>query len=185
MDDNTMVTNQLHADADALLAESALPDLLAPYGQVQLTGSYRYRLMTVPDIDLHLINPAFDREQVKHLVTDLIAQGFWRGISYEDFVQFPREDLPVGYYIGLKRLILGNFWKIDIWCLTDPSRNLAFDEAMAHLTPKQCQVILAIKHWRREANKLALPSMLIYEAVLQEKAYDVTSFQRWLEERGA
>lgn len=45
----TMMTDQLHADADDLLAESGLLDLLAPHGQVQLTGSYRYQLMTVPD----------------------------------------------------------------------------------------------------------------------------------------
>lgn len=56
---------------------------------------------------------------------------------------------------------------------------------MAHLTPEQREAILAIKHWRREAKKLALPSMLIYEAVLQGKAHDVASFQRLLEERKA
>lgn len=181
----TRIATELQTDADALLVESALLDLLGPFGQVMPTGSYRYWLMTVPDIDIHLTNPAFDRELVSRLVTDLIVQGFWRGVSYEDFVQFPREDLPVGYYLGLKRYYRDNFWKIDIWCLTDPSRNLAFDEAMAHLTSEQRLAILSIKHWRREANKLALPSMLIYEAVLQGKAHDVASFQRWLEKRRA
>ncbi|HOF88624.1 MAG TPA: hypothetical protein PLZ36_11045 [Armatimonadota bacterium] len=181
MGDLTLLSEELHRDASALLAESALLELLAPYGQVLPTGSYQYRLMAVPDIDLCIVHPQIGRMQAGEIVSTLIDQGFWRGVAYEDFLQFPREDLPAGIYLGLKRSFRGRFWKVDLWCLTDATRDLAVHEALAHLTEEQRRTILQIKQWRREANELSMPSMLIYEAVLRGKAHDVSSFLRVLE----
>ncbi len=173
---------ELERDADELLTASELIPCLEKHGQVHITGSYRYHLMTVPDIDINLASPPAGREQAGEIVTELIAQGYWRGIAFEDFRQFPREDLPSGIYLGLKRAFRGRFWKVDVWLLADMARQTAFDEAMSRLTGEQRNAIMQIKHWRREANMLSFTSRLIYEAVMSGRAWDVASFQQCIEE---
>ncbi len=173
--------SELQRDAEALLEESALLPCLKKYGQVLLTGSYRYHLMVAPDIDISIANPCAGREQAKEIVGDLISQGYWRGISFDDFIKFPREDLPSGIYLGLKRSFRGQFWKVDVWLLSDIAQNEAFDDSMSRLTNEQRSAIMQIKYWRREANLLSIPSKLIYDAVLYGRAHDVESFQRLIE----
>ena len=117
--DLTQLSDELHRDAEALLEASGLMGRLELCGEVILTGSYRYELMTVPDLDLCLVSPRVGLELAAEIVHDLIAKGFWRGVSCDDFVQFPRDDLPSGVYLGLKRAFRGRFWKVDVWLLTD------------------------------------------------------------------
>ncbi len=168
----------LQREAEALLQESELIPRLSAYGAVVVTGSYRYRLMTFADLDLHIVNPQAGKEQAKALLCELIDQGFWRGFMLQDWVQFHHEDLPTGLYFGLKRDYRDRFWKVDIWFLTEsPPEQAAFHEAMSRLTPEQRQAILLIKQWR-DRDSRNTPSMKIYEAVLSGQAEDVESFVR-------
>lgn len=173
---------ELQNDATALLADSELILKLEKYGQVMITGSYRYDLMTVPDIDICVAIPHAGLEHAREIVSELIGQAFWRGVFVEDFLQFPRKDLPSGIYLGLKRPFRGRFWKVDVWLLADTAQDVTFNEAMARLTDEQRTVIMQIKHWRREANALSIPSKFIYDAVLQGQVSDVESFKRLNEE---
>lgn len=182
MEDASRLSEELHRDAHALLEASGLLRRLEVFGEVVVTGSYRYDLMTVPDVDLCLVNPRAGLELASETAHDLIAQGFWRGVSCDDFVQFPRDDLPGGLYLGLKRPFRGRFWKVDVWLLTDASRDAEFNEAMSRLTDEQRAAIMTIKQWRHEAHLVSLPSKLIYYAVLQGRAHDVESFHRLIED---
>jgi hypothetical protein len=172
------LASELQAEADALLQESELLDRLSGFGEVVITGSYRYRLMTNADLDLYVISPDFTREHAKALLCALIDQAFWRGFLFEDWVQFQHEGLPAGLYLGLKLGYRGRFWKVDIWGLREqPPSTAKLAEAMAALTEEQRKAILLIKQWR-DRHAQGVPSTDIYEAVRLGHAWDVESFQR-------
>lgn len=176
------ISIEIEHDAADLLVTSGLISHLEKFGQVLITGSYLYHLMTVPDIDICIATPHAGLAQAKAIVSDLIDQGFWRGVSFDDFIQFPREDLPSGIYIGLNRRFRDRFWKIDIWLLADISTDVAFNDVISRLTDEQRRTIMQIKEWRRQANLLSIPSKSIYDAVLHGYADDVATFQRLVEE---
>ena len=175
--------SDLQCDADALLQTSGLIPLLQRYGPVLIQGSYRYRLMTVPDIDLYVIGPYAGRPQAKEILCELIDQGFWNAFLFGDWVQFQHEGFPSGFYVGLKRTFRDRRWKVDIWNLVElPPDVPLFAEAMSSLTDEQRETILQIKHWRDiEARKI--PSKLIYDAVLHGETHDVESFKRTIRGR--
>ena len=143
------ISAELQQDAEDLLTESELIPRLEKHGVVTTVGSYRHHLMTVPDIDIDVIDPLAGRDQAKGILCDLIDQGFWRGFSLEDFVQFPFDCFPCGIYIGLKRTFRDRLWKVDIWNLVDiPPPVLSLDAAMSQATRAQRTLIIEIKRWR-------------------------------------
>ncbi|QQR93419.1 hypothetical protein IPJ91_03135 [bacterium] len=50
--------SQLKKLADKLLSETNLIEELKNFGEVEITVSYKYDLMTKPDIDIHIYNNA-------------------------------------------------------------------------------------------------------------------------------
>lgn len=49
--------NDLQIKADTLLKETNLIQDLAKFVEIKVTGSYSYKLMTKPDIDIYVMNP--------------------------------------------------------------------------------------------------------------------------------
>jgi hypothetical protein len=172
--------SKLQADADALLASSGLVALLKEFGHVTFQGSYLYRLMTVPDIDICVTSPQAGREQARAILLRLIDQRFWNAFFFGDWVQFHHEGFPTGFYIGLKHTFRDKRWKIDIWNLPEvPPDSEAFERAMSSLSHEQRRIILEIKEWRDSAAP-KVPSKAIYDAVLHGKACDVSAFQKMM-----
>ena len=181
--DMTEGSAQLQGDADSLLASSGLVPLLKEFGHVTFQGSYLYRLMTVPDIDIYVTSPRAGREQARTILLRLIDQAFWNAFFFGDWVQFHHEGLPTGFYLGLKHTFRDKRWKIDIWNLPEvPLDSVAFNRAMSALSKEQRQVVLQIKEWRDSAAP-KVSSKMIYDAVLQGKARDVSSFQKMMGHR--
>ena len=172
------VLHNLQDDAEALIEESGLITLLETFGKVSVQGSYRYRLMTIPDIDIYVIGPETGRSHAKALLSTLIDQGFWNAFMFGDWVHFDREEFPSGYYIGLKRTFRCRRWKVDIWDLVEePAGNSEFAERMSHLEDEEREAILNIKRWR-DAEGYRIGSKQIYDAVLSGQAKDLLSFKR-------
>ena len=161
-----------------MLAASGLIQCLAQHGIVTVSGSYKYHLMTVPDIDIYITDPRAGRDQGKSIVCDLIDQGFWREFALEDWVQFQHPGFPSGIYIGLKRTFRDRLWKVNIWNVVDiPPDALRIDKAVSGISEDQRTAIVRIKLWR-DSNAGKVPSKSIYDAVLEGKANDVESFRR-------
>jgi len=165
--------------AEELLKESRLLPFLRKRGEVYFTGSYRYGLLMSADIDLYLLHPQAGKEQTLSMLMDLIGQGYWNVYFYGDWVNFRAPDMPVGYYIGLKRDFAGARWKVDIW--NTPKVESTFIEYNSwierSLTPATREIILAIK----KANihyKWDLPGVTVYNAVLTGKVNNVDEFRR-------
>lgn len=76
MEEIAHLSGELRRDTEALLDESGLLRRLEAFGEVVLTGSYRYDLMTVPDVDLCLVSPDAGLRLASDIASALIAQGF-------------------------------------------------------------------------------------------------------------
>jgi hypothetical protein len=165
--------------AKELLEESRLLPFLKERGEVYFTGSYRYGLLMSPDIDIYILHPQAGKEQTLSMLMALIEQGYWNVYFYGDWVNFRAADMPLGYYIGLKRDFSGARWKVDIWNVPKvESTYLEYNEWIERsLTPATREIILAIKKANIQ-NKWDLPSITIYNAVLNGKVKTVEELQR-------
>ena len=106
----------LRQEADVVMQEIGLLDLLSQYGEVTFSGSYFLDVMAYPDIDLYLSKVSIDR------LFDIGAQLAKCDMVFR--VEFEKSDeprLPGGLYLK-PRIAYGDWsrpWKIDIWSLDD------------------------------------------------------------------
>lgn len=106
----------LRKEAEVILQEVRLYEILRPYGRIVPTGSYYLDLMVYPDIDLYL-------SQVS--VEELFAIGGQLALCelvYQVVFEKSRSaDLPGGLYLKprIQYGAWGRPWKIDIWSVDD------------------------------------------------------------------
>jgi hypothetical protein len=172
----------LRAEADNLLTETGLLDLLRQRGSVHVSGSHALRLMTWRDLDVYLEAPAIT-------VTDFFTLGTRISELLDPWKMFftnnrARLDpkYPAGLYWGIR---LGDVrkgaWKIDLWAMDPPACRLALekcDEIAARLTPESRQVILELKSqlWQHPDYRDTITAKTIYDAVLDGRVTDLDGF---------
>lgn len=105
----------LHRQAEQLLANIQLVEVLSPYGIVTPTGSYYLNVMVYPDIDLYL--PELTVEQVFAIAGQMANQKKVVQVVFEQGDAM----MPGGLYLKLRiaNSIWGRPWKIDLWSI-DP-----------------------------------------------------------------
>lgn len=146
-----------------LLAKNNLINQLCTFGEVEITGSMAMNLMSIPDIDIYVINSKMTKKKAIAVLNKFILSNQFRGHLFYDFTVHKHHGFPKGWYVGLKKRFLGKKWKIDIWCLRKNSRpQLNIDR----ITQAQRRKILALKN-RRDMLKLELPAWYIYKAVIK------------------
>jgi hypothetical protein len=105
----------LRKEADLVLQEVKLYDVLCPYGRIVLTGSYFLDVMAYPDIDVFV--PPLSIEQVFQIGGQLANCEKVFQVIFEKSRDL---KLPGGLYIK-PRVEYGDWgrpWKIDIWSLS-------------------------------------------------------------------
>lgn len=154
-------------EADGLLEESKLLDILNKYGEVKLTGSYAYDLMMCGDIDIEVFGD-FTRDKAQEIFNDLISNTEFTGYMFFDWVKYEQPKWPKGYYIGFKQIMPGyqNQWKIDIWFMKE-NRNGSdkYFDKLSNINDKTKEIILKLKEHIKNVNWQA-DSTQIYDAVL-------------------
>jgi hypothetical protein len=106
----------LRQEADLVLEQVRLHEILRPYGPIVPTGSYYLDVMVYPDIDLYIS---------KVSIEELFAIGGQFAACERVFqVIFEKSrtaDLPGGLYLKprIEYGAWGRPWKIDIWSLDD------------------------------------------------------------------
>ena len=107
---------RLREEADFIIQEVNLYEVLSPYGRIVPTGSYFLNLMMYPDIDLYISKVSIN--QLFEIGAQLASSEKVFQVVFEKS-RTPR--LPGGLY--LKPRIdygdWGRFWKVDIWSLED------------------------------------------------------------------
>lgn len=173
---------ELKRQADLLIRESSLSELLAAYPGWFVGGSYSYDLMCWRDLDISILDPQHDLKRCFEVGYELTRRLAAKKSRFTNNVG----GEPNGFYWGIK---LGDTrqgaWKLDVWFLDSASyeQHAAYSSVMSErLTAETRSTILAIKeaYWRRPEYRDTVTSDLIYRAVLENGVRDVSDFERRL-----
>lgn len=174
-------SEKVKKDADKILKDLHLKNILSKYGKVKFVGSYDYGLMLNEDIDLHVIVDKLDRENAIKILNEFIVKSEVLGYMFFDWMKYSDDKFPTGYYLGLNLKADGyeKQWKIDIWLReSNDGNNIFFDDLIKdRLNQENKLVILDFKQKVRE-NKLKIPSNEIYKVVLDEGIVDWEEFKK-------
>ena len=177
-----MDNDRLRAEADLLVQNCGLPELLEPYPEWFIGGSYNYGLMCWRDLDVYVLDPQHDLKRCFDIGYEITLRLRAKKSRFTNNLG----DHPNGLYWGIK---LGDerkgAWKIDLWFLDQPG----FDEHLqycadlsARLTPETRSAIMAIKeaYWQRRAYRDTVTSDIIYRAVLDQGVRTIAEFENFI-----
>lgn len=178
----------LHAEADAMLAESGLGEIIRSEG-FHPAGSYVMRTMTWRDLDFEREHEQPDWSAHWELGRRLAACKWVWKFSCADAYRDPQNQ-DVGHYWGLRvsNPAGGPIWKLDLWTARagefaqgSPRRS----EWMRKLNDENRLSILAIKDavCTLPVYRKTLLSVHIYQAVLDDGISSIEGFRAWLEKR--
>lgn len=184
-DELTRHQQYLHDQADTMLAETGLLDLLAHYGELEpISGSYAYGLMVYPDLDLGIVSDTADKQEFAELVSKLVRASFVRKVSTADTVNFPpvHTGRPKGFWLGLEIPYGADKWGVDCWLQRPEWQEGDTDtyaERLRHISPKQTVAILAIKHYLifNGLYGKTFYSVDVYDDVLDHEVLSVEGFK--------
>ena len=109
--------DSLHSEATSLLEKALLP-ILEQYGTVSVGGSYSYKLLNYPDLDIDIVSEDATKDLFAELCGELIKLDVTSKFKSGDRVNFPHTHSgkrPFGYWISPDINFGENVWKLDIW----------------------------------------------------------------------
>jgi hypothetical protein len=175
-----VMKSNLKAEAEKIIGELRLLNLLSLYGRTGVVGSVAYDLIVKLDIDIHLLVPEGTDllSTVDSIYHQLLDHEYVREVRISDY----REDHAIK--IGIDRYPENSGdWSIDIW-VTDKAEETAFgyvDNLRKALRPEHREAILGIKEYYHKLGQLRDGmSVLIYEAVIDNSVRTVEEFKRFL-----
>jgi hypothetical protein len=184
----------LQMEAQALLDDLKLLEVLGQLGQPIVVGSVALGLMAWRDLDVSVLCPELDTAAIHAAMRPLAADP--RLLRYECRIELgernPDPTLPDGIYWGLRCRALDAAvepWKCDIWFLRAdaPQGDLAHLETLPpKLTPETRLAILWLKSlWSQlPIYRTQVYSVDIYDAVLEHDVRTPEAFRVFLRERG-
>jgi hypothetical protein len=175
---------QLRAEAEVLLRERGLTELLGRYGRLVPHGSFALDLMVWRDLDLYLCAEAeaLTITRFFELGAQLTSLLDVQRLHFRDERETRSPGLPAGLYWGVHSADEPpGPWKIDIWAV-DPGelrRLMSYQERVeSALTPESRRIILDIKtalHNHPDYRR-GFGAKDIYDAVLESGVRDLPGF---------
>ena len=174
--------NSIKEEANKLLNDYGLLNMLEAYGEVHMIGSYRMDAMAWNDLDIYVEN---DRVQLKDIY--VLMQKIFSKLQPKWFEG--KEVIKDGYnhyFIGFETDIIGELWNFDIWF---------FNKSLIKNTEDYCDNIAKKLHdnpilYDADINiKQALikagcygtqfTSVDVYKAVIEDNVINVDDFYNW------
>lgn len=189
MDTLTAMQDALHREADSLLREREVLDLLGRYGTPHVAGSYALGLMTWRDLDLYVETGDISLADFFALGAGLAERLQPERMNFRNERVAETAGLPAGLYWGI---YLGDeragAWKIDVWAVgrAELERLLREQTELARrISPEHREAILQIKHavWRDPGYRRSFSSQDIYAAVLEHGVRTPERFKSHLQLR--
>lgn len=175
-------SKQVKREADEILAQGKVLEVLQKYGEVLIKGSYAIDLMLSPDIDINIIGPEAGREQAIAALNDFIKGDYFGSYHLYDWFKERKDVFPEGYYVGLQKVIEKKKWKIDIWFLKqEDQRSANIMKKLTSIDDRTKELILELKQYRSEKD-FRLNSYRIYEAVLEHGITTPEQLKKFAEE---
>ena len=174
-------SKKIKADADELLKETDLINILSEFGKVEITGSYKADLMWEADIDMHVFGK-FTRKDILKIMEKLMQETKMTGYMFFDWVTYSNPNWPKGYYLGIKQLFKNykKQWKIDIWFIGKEREESAKNmNLVSNLSDEEKIKILECKKYKID-NKYSFPSTEIYKAILKDGITSVEEFKKYI-----
>lgn len=179
---DAVTESSLRMEAETIIRELALLEMLTHYGEARFVGSVALDLIVKPDIDIHVLVGTHDLLSVADCIYHyLLAQGHIREVRISDYREQGGVKVGIDAYPGVS----GN-WSIDIW-LTDRVERTGFDlvdRLKRAMRPEHRDAILCIKReYHRHGRLRDGFSTLIYEAVVDQGVRTIEEFHRFLSRR--
>jgi hypothetical protein len=181
-------SKRIKSQADKLLQESKILDILAGYGDVLIEGSYALDVMLRPDLDIFVVSQTHDWNKILDIHQKIMSLKYFREIGFINWMDFEDKNLVSlkGYYFQPKVPIDDQLWKLDIWFITPDqykgsSLTTHFKELLGEDEDKKYR-ILEIKNAMREGRKYikGVDGKLIYQAVLENGIKTIDEFKQFL-----
>lgn len=164
-------------EAQQVLKETNIEEILMKFGDVRFDGSFLYRTMVARDIDISVFGKSNFSERAK-LIEELAKMPLVQKIEMHDLVNFGihKKFRPNGVWFGLTVLFNGNEWNFDIWLLDSRERkpqmvneSHELHERMLNLTDDERARIVAMKQdfLKNDAYIKGTSSGDIYSKVLE------------------
>ncbi len=175
-------------EANKILYDQGLLEILGKYGTPVLTGSYVLELMTWRDLDIYLESNDMTEVRFFELGRDIALCLKPRRMQYRNEFVGKTPGLPLGLYWGIyiTGLDFPEEWKIDIWALDSQEMELCqeeFDDLRSRISIDDRPAILTIKHQFCQYSEYqrSFSSVDVYRAVIEEDIKSIEEFARWLE----
>lgn len=181
----------LQAEADGVLDDLGLSELLAEVGQPVRVGSSALGLMVWRDIDLTVLCPALELDAIFQLGARLVRHERVRGVQFRNDTGHWNTDplYPDGIFWGVEyRGAAGDTWELDIWFIHEDTRQpdmRHLETIPPRLDDETRLAIMTLKDvWRRTPHYgKTVGSYDVYTAVLDGGARTLDDFQRYLDAR--
>ena len=178
----------LISEANKILYDHELLEILGKYGNPVPTGSYVLGLMTWRDLDIYIEADGITESRFFQLGAEMATALKPQRMHYRNEFLGKTPNLPVGLYWGIyvSGLVAPEEWKIDLWAIdSEQSRasKKAFDELRASIGEESRLIILEIKNhfYKHPEYRKKFGSVDIYRAVIEEDIRSVEEFTEWLE----
>jgi hypothetical protein len=182
------LNSAITAEANKILNECGLSEILGKYGNPVPTGSYMLGLMTWRDLDIYLETNDITESSFFKLGEELVSALKPQRMHYRNEFLGKTPGLPLGYYWGIYAtgLVSPEEWKIDLWAISSEqlkSLQKGMDELKTSISEERRQIILEIKshYWNHPEYRKGFHSLDIYQAVIEENIRSIKGFARWLE----
>jgi len=176
--DAFIYSEKMKSEADEILSDTGLINILTPFGVPHIIGSYAMDLMYNPDIDI-VVEADNLRVASINALSALVKKRDFEKIEYGDFIKFPRGNRPNGYILVLRTTRGDVRWEIEIWFLSRATKEENdVSQVRALLTPESKRAILEFKKQISERNisKHTISSADIYRAVLENNIVNFDEF---------
>lgn len=180
---------QLQAEADAIVEEMHLKQLLAEAGTPVKVGSAALGLMAWRDLDITVVCSMLNIVAISGIASQLMSNPRVRDLKFINDTGNWNTDpsYPDGYFLGVTyESKIGTKWELDIWFVDEPEKQPDLQHIRTlpdRLTPAAIVSILSIKTlWATRAEYgEQVTSFDIYTAVLDNNVRTPDEFKQWLE----
>ena len=175
-------SKEIKKEADELLSQFKLVELLSQYGSVHITGSYDLDLMFKKDIDISLVNNNISVAEFSELGKELIDRLNTPSVYYRNTRITPVDKRPENsLYWGIRT----GDWFIDIWAMNSEVYRRAdsyIRKIKSQLTEERRLIILSLKEDMLKSNRYSreFGSRELYDAVLNYNVKDLSELNNYL-----
>lgn len=159
------ISSQTKINAQAILDQTKIIDILSKYGSIRIDGSFYTDLMYDPDIDINVTSPE-PRTSATNFLNEIISLQLFQKYQYGDFENFPRQHRPKDHIVVLILPYHGQKWEIEIWFSLSPkTKQIELEEKLKSLPQETKNQIIQAKHQRATSgiDKHTLSSFEIYQ----------------------